>query len=156
MNKKMNKEMDKEMDKEMMHVKQTHAVWNKFYNWVVKSFGEDLYGEWLFMEVPQKNGKTKKLKYRNFNEFELSKRLVGYKVMQKIEKYANKNLEIKIVRCDDSLYASSFLVLIPHPKHGITIMFIPQLTGIQNQFFLYEGHFKQLTKALSEMKNIYN
>lgn len=64
--------------------------------------------------------------------------------------------EIKIVRCDDSNYAGSDLLLIPHPKHGITIMFIPQCTSIQNQFFLYENHYISLVRELNKMGKVYN
>lgn len=138
-------------------IKQTpHKTWHKFEKWLTKTFGKDLYSEWKFMEFPQTNGKIKKIKYRDFNEYELSKRLSGYEAMCKIEKYINKyQPEIRIVKCDDSMYAGSFILLIPHPTHGITVMFIPQCTSIQNQFFLYEGHFKMLMKELTLMKKIY-
>lgn len=87
---------------------------------------------------------------------ELSRRLVGYDVMCKVEKFIKRYCpEIKIIGCDDSVYSGSYILLIPHPNHGITLMFIPQCTTIQNQFFLYEGHYNQLIKALEEMKNIY-
>jgi len=78
-------------------------------------------------------------------------------VICKIEKYIKSHCsEIRIIRCDDESYSGSILLLIPHPNHGITVMFIPQCTSIQNQFFLYSGHFKQLLQNLSEMKEIYS
>jgi hypothetical protein len=108
------------------------------------------------MEFKLKNGKTKKIKYKEFNEAELSRRLVGYEVLEKMEKYVSRHCkEIKVVRCDDSLYAGSSIFLIPHPKHGITMLFVPQCTTIQNQFFLYDNHYKDLMKALKEMKEVY-
>lgn len=137
-------------------VKNTHKVWHKFSNWLIKTFGEDLHGEWQYLEGVDTNGKNIKLKYRSFNDLELSRRLVGYEVMCKIKKYVTKYCpEIKIINCDDSTYAGSDILLIPHPNHGITIIFIPQCTTIQNQFFLYENHYKMLLKVLKEMSIVY-
>lgn len=136
-------------------VGEAHKVWHKFSGWLSKTFGADLIEDKV-LEVPMKNGKTKKIKYKNFNEWELSKRLVGYEVMEKMEKYVAKHCkEIKVVRCDDSVYAGSSIFLIPHPEHGITMLFVPQCTSIQNQFFLYGNHYKGLMKALKEMKGVY-
>jgi hypothetical protein len=130
----------------------THKTWHKFSNWITKTFGKDLHGEWEYIELEKK-----KWKYRSFNTLELSRRLVGYEVMCKIEKYIKRCCpEIKIIHCDDSVYAGSDILLIPHPKHGITIMFIPQCTNVQNQFFLYKGHYDDLIKALKTMKSVYN
>lgn len=132
-------------------IEETHRTWHKFSNWMVKTFGKDLHGEWEFMQIA-----GKKLRHRSFDELELSRRLVGYKAMQKIERYAKRHCpEIRILNCDDSVYASSMIILVPHPRHGITMMFVPQCTTIQNQFFLYESHYKQLLKALKEMKSVY-
>lgn len=104
-----------------------HEIWHKFEGFLIDSYGEDYHSE-----------------------------LSGYEVMEKVEGFINKECpDIKIVKCDDEVYSSSFLVLVPHPKHGITIIFIPQCTTIQNHFFLYESHFKNLTKALDEMKKVY-
>lgn len=128
-----------------------HTVYHKFQKWIIKNFGKDLYGEWQYMYFGKK-----KIKYRSFNETELSRRFVGYDVMCKIEKYIKRCLpEIKIIRCDDSYYAGSDILLIPHPKHGITIIFIPQCTDVQNQFFLYDNHHKEFVDALIEMKSVY-
>jgi hypothetical protein len=133
-----------------------HKTWHKFSNWTIKNFGKDLHGDWEFIKGVDKNGKKFNFKYRSFNDFELSQRLVGYEVMCKIEKYIKRCCpEIKIVKCDDSVYSSSYLLLIPHPKHGITMMFIPQCTGISNQFFFYEGHYENFIKTLKEMKYVY-
>jgi len=81
--------------------------------------------------------------------------VIGYEAMEKIENYVKKNPEIKIVECDDDINAGSILLLIPHPKFGITVMFIPQCTSVQNTFFLYEGNCEQLIKTLTDMKSIY-
>lgn len=138
------------------NLKNSHKVWHKFSNWLVKTFGKDLHGEWEYLEVVDLNGKKIKLKHRSFNELELSRRLVGYEVMCKINKYVTKYCpEIKIINCDDSVHAGSDILLIPHPNHGITVMFIPQCTNVQNQFFLYENHYKMLLKALKEMADVY-
>ena len=135
--------------------REAHKVWHKFSGWLSKTFGADLVEDKV-LEVPMKNGKTKKIKYKNFNEWELSKRLVGYEVLEKMEKYVARHCkEIKVVRCDDSVYAGSSIFLVPHPNHGITVLFVPQCTTIQNQFFLYDNHYKNLMKALKEMKDVY-
>jgi hypothetical protein len=133
-----------------------HKIWHKFSNWLVKTFGKDLHGEWEIVEITNDDGKIVKFKSRSFNELELSRRLVGYDVMCKIERYVKRCCpEIKIIGCDDSYYSSSFILLIPHPRHGITIMFIPQCTTIQNQLFLYDGHFDLLMEELKKMKYVY-
>lgn len=139
------------------HPDTTHAVWHKFYDWAVKTFGKDLHGEWQTLELKHpKTGKVKKIRHRSFNDWELSKRLVGYEAMVKVERFIKRSCpEIKIVRCDDSYYAGSYILLIPHPKHGITMMFIPQCTSIQNQMFLYDNHYKMLMKELAKMKTVY-
>jgi hypothetical protein len=125
--------------KKIENIKRAHSVWHQFSNWLTRKYGLDLYSEWITKEIVDNKGKAHKLKYRNFNEYELSKRLVGYEVMEKINWYVK----------------SSDILLIPHPKHGITIMFIPQCTSIQNQFFLYEGHYNMLMKELKEMEWVY-
>ena len=133
-----------------------HKVYHKFYNWLVKTFGSDLHGEWYEYEVSGENGKGKVLKYRNFNELELNRRLVGYDVISKITRYVNRYCpEIKVISCDDSTYSGSCILLIPHPKHGITIMFIPQCTSIQNTMFLYDDHYELLVKELKNMRKVY-
>lgn len=133
-----------------------HKIWHKFSNFLVNAYGKDLYSEWSYHKLKNDKGKVKKIKYRSFNELELSRRLVGYEVMCRIKKYVNRYCpQIKIIRCDDSVYASSDILLIPHPKHGITIMFIPQCTTVQNQFFLYDRHFECLMEELNKMKSVY-
>lgn len=130
----------------------THEVWHRFSNWIVKTYGKDLHGEWQYL-----GDGDNKLKYRSFDELELSRRLVGYDVMTRVSRYVKRYCpEIKIISCDDSVYAGSDILLIPHPKHGITIMFIPQCTNVQNQFFLYREHWRQLMKELDNMSWVYS
>jgi len=144
------------MSESEFNPKTPHQVWHKFSNWLVKTFGKDLHGEWQSIEGVGADGKPFKYKHRSFNDLELSRRLVGYDVMVRIERFIKRACpEIKIVHCDDSVYAGSDILLIPHPKHGITMMFIPQCTDVQNQFFLYRSHHKKLMKALKEMGSVY-
>jgi hypothetical protein len=139
-----------------VEMRTTHQVWHKFSNWMVKTFGKDLCGEWEFVEGICANGKKFKFKHRSFNDLELSRRLTGYEAMCKVEKFVKRYCpEIKIIRCDDSVYAGSDILLIPHPNHGITVIFIPQCTTVQNQFFIYKNHHKELVKALKEMETVY-
>ena len=139
------------------HGNRIHAVWHKFSNFIANAYGKDLYGPWQVNKIKNKEtGKTHTMRYRSFNEYELSTRLVGYEVMCRVKKWVNRYCpEIRMVHCDDSCHAGSDILLIPHPEHGITVIFIPQCTGIQNQFFLYEGHYKMLMKELKEMGKIY-
>lgn len=129
-----------------------HVVWHKFSRWLDKKYGKDLYGEWQYMQI----AKGKKIKYRSFDEIALSRRLVGYEVICQIERYVKRYCpEIEIIHCDDSVHAGSIILLVPHPKHGITVMFIPQCTSIQNQFFLYSHDYKAFMSALKRMKYVY-
>ena len=133
-----------------------HKTWHKFNKWLINKYGKDLYGPEVVQEITDNRGKIQKYKYKHFDESAFEQRLVGYDVMEAIEKYAKKNApEIKIVNCDDDVHAGSILVLIPHPTMGISVMFIPQCTGIQNRFFLYGGHYKSLIKTLQEMEKTY-
>jgi hypothetical protein len=80
-----------------------HKTWHKFYKWASKTFGQDLYSEWKYMEF---SGTKKKLRYRNFDDYRLYERLGGYEAMRKIEKYIKRACpEIKIVACDDEVFA---------------------------------------------------
>jgi hypothetical protein len=109
------------------HSMKVHKIWHKFEKFLISNYGENFHSK-----------------------------LSGYDVQKNIEKFVeNKCPEIKIVNCDDEVFASSILVLVPHPKMGITILFIPQCTTIGNHFFLYESHFKSFTKELDKMKKVY-
>lgn len=127
-----------------------HRVWHKFSSYIQRTFGKDLV-KWRWQKLGDK-----KYKIRSFDQTEFSRRIVGYEVMRKIERWVERYCpEIKIIGCDDSVYAGSIILLIPHPQHGITVMFIPQCTSVQNQFFLYAGHFQNLTRELNKMKKNY-
>ena len=54
-----------------------------------------------------------------------------------------------------SLVLTFVLLLIPHINHGVTVMFIPQCTTIQNRFFLYGEDYKELINGLEKMKYVY-
>ena len=130
----------------------SHKIWHKFQKWLSNTYGKDLFSDWIYLDPTKK---LTKYKYKSFNEGELAKRLIGYEVMERVEKYVKKHCpEIKIVYCDDALHASSLILLIPHPKHGITLLYIPQCTSIQNQFFFYENHLKSLIEGFNELKKI--
>ena len=130
--------------------RKTHRIWFDFCDHMKK---------WYYKEVEEykfvgntiekiKTGKTVKM-------FDVTK-MVGYECMRRVEKYAEKHPEIKIVGVDDELYSGSDLVLIPHPKHGITMIFIPQCAYINNQWFLYPNYLENLQKVLEDMKQEYS
>lgn len=83
--------------------------------------------------------------------------LEPYELMCAIEKWAKRRPEIKIVGVDDSHFASSSLVLVPHALDdeymGTTVLYIPQCSGEKPiEFFMYPSHRSQLLTALSEME----
>ena len=78
--------------------------------------------------------------------------LIGYEDQNLVESYAIEHPEIKVVGVDDDDFCSSILVLIPHPTMGITVLFIPQCTSVQNSFFMYPGHIKGIEDAITELK----
>lgn len=118
--------MNKKERKEFMKKSmQRHKVWHKFCRWGEKEFGKNWQDE-----------------------------LSGYEAMEKIEAYAKKNKEISIAYCDDELFASSLIVVVPHKEMGNTVMFVPQLTNSKNNFFLYPNHQKSLIKALNDNTHI--
>lgn len=143
------------MEKMVKKAKEVHRIWHKFEKWLTKTYGSDLYGEWVREKI--KIGKKRRiLKYRSFNDLEFSRRICGYEVIERIEKYVKRHCpEIKIVYCDDDVHSGSIILLIPHPAHGISVMFIPQCTTIQNRFFLYDNHYKMLMEELEKMKDVY-
>ena len=144
------------LEKAFGGLEKVHGTWHKFSNWIIKTYGKDLHGEWQFLEGTGANGKKFKIKHRFFDELKLSQRMVGHEVIEKVENSVKKYCpEIRVIRCDDHAYAGSSLLLIPQPRHGITVFFIPQCTSVQNQFFLYKGHYNALMKALKEMKTVY-
>jgi hypothetical protein len=147
--------MDKERVEERLTVEDdTHKVWDKFERFLNDNFGEELNETFdnhiISEEYP--NGIFGKFS----NSSEVLKRLVGYEALVKIEDFIKKEVpEIKIVHCDDNDYTGSTILLIPHPNHGITVMFIPQCSMVQNTFFLYENRYAKLMKELAKMKKVY-
>jgi hypothetical protein len=61
-----------------------------------------------------------------------------------------------LVPVDDSIFDGSYLVLVPHPEMGITVIFVPQYSNIQSQFFIYPQHGEALIDAISKMKEKYS
>lgn len=146
----------KQTDEMFARRRKIHHTFHKFQKWTINTFGKDL-------KIKRKvkfdlgNGKKKTITCHDYNDYELSKRLCGYDVMVKVENYIKRSCpEIRIVHCDDAIYAGSIILLIPHPTHGISVMYIPQLTGIQNHFFLYGGHYKMLLEELKKMETVYD
>lgn len=114
-----------------------HRIWNKFYDWALLTFGSDIKD--------------------TTNTYDLYSRFVGYEVIEKVEIFVRDECpEIKIIWCDDEIFSSSIILLIPHPKMGISMIFIPQNTMTQNVMFFYENHMEQMINAINELKYVYN
>ncbi len=135
---------------------QSHKVWHKFQKFIVNAYGKDLYGEWKFFNNP--DGQKKPIKYRSFNEVKLSHRLHGHDVISRVKTYITKYCpEIRVLECDDDTAAGSIILLIPHPNYGISFMFIPQCTQIQNRFQMGQTEIKILIRSLTNInKQIFN
>lgn len=84
-------------------------------------------------------------------------KLTGYSLMCAVEKWAAQYPgQVTVVGCDDSVHASSNLILIEHASEvdymGTTVLYIPQCTGEEPiEFFLYPGHRKELIKVLRSL-----
>lgn len=141
---------NKEMKELIEDARKIHGIWFDFCKHMKK---------WYYKEVNEYKFDPKTLEQINtgkmIKEFDVTK-MVGYGCMQRVEKYAEKHKDIRVTGVDDDVYSSSDLVLIPHPEHGITVIFIPQNTIINNQFFLYPGYLKYLQKELQEMSEKYS
>lgn len=111
----------KEVKKMMQDINEKHLVWHKFCEWAEHEFG----AEW-------------------------ENNMHGHEVIEKVEEYAKTHPAISIAHCDDDLFASSILVIVPHKDMGNTVLFIPQLTTRTNRFFIYPNHQRSLMKALDE------
>lgn len=109
----------------------------------------DYMKRWYFTKEPGYDKNLKKGK-RLYKFFDASK-MVGYEAAQRIQRYVKTHPEIKICRADDDFFMGSILVLVPHPKMGITVFFIPQCKA-QNTFFLYPNDSKELINTLVEMR----
>lgn len=125
-----------------------HSYWFAF----CRHFKRWYYLEYEEQKINENNEfvKTGKI-IRDFD----STKMKGYQAMQRVERYVKSHPEIKIINIDDSVFASSFLVLIPHPKMGITVIFIPQCTDNQSEFFLYPNHQEYLINGIKELKKLY-
>jgi hypothetical protein len=87
-------------------------------------------------------------------------RLAGYKLMKGVDQWARKHSEVKIVLCDDKVYATSYMVLVPHCTktkwHGITCVSIPQLAGDPSIMFWYPRNTELLVKAIGVLEEGYD
>ena len=80
----------------------------------------------------------------------------GWGLMQAVEEWAETQPAgyVRIVRCDDSSYMGSDLVLIEHKNKdeymGTTVIYIPQnCVTPPAEFFLYPSHARELCKVLN-------
>jgi hypothetical protein len=90
----------------------------------------------------------------------------GWDLIEKLEKFAAKRPQIRMVRVDDSSFTNSELVFVPHtydtPKlgcayMGTTVIFIAQCAGDPPvEFFLYPSHLRNLIKTLQEVEKEQN
>ena len=128
----------------MKRARKTHGIWYDLCDHMKK---------WYFIRRPTvhfRRGKTVNGK-RLFKEFDCTK-MIGYPAMCRVDAYVKKHPEIKVVSVDDAFHASSSVVLVPHPKMGITAIYIPQCaTNELNHFFLYPTHARPLVEAIAEM-----
>ena len=132
-----------ELDDMMEKSENIHKFWRDFAGHFM---------EWYYSEVPDYeviNGEiieTTKL----YKQFDPSK-MIGYECMNQIDEYVKDHPEIKVVGVDDDYFTGSYIVLVPHPKMGITAIYVPQ-NGSDNNFFLYSGHARNLIEALEKME----
>jgi hypothetical protein len=129
----------------------SHKIWHDFCKHMEK---------WYYQEIDEYKYSNKKtleqmMTGKKIKVFDVTK-MIGYECMCRVEKYAEKHTEIKITHVDDDVYSGSDLVLIPHPKHGVTVIFIPQCTTVNNTFFLYPGHLEYFQETLENMKQEYD
>ena len=126
--------------------KNVHYIWHSFMDYMKK---------WYYNLVPGFSIKTMKSTKRKYKCFDVSK-MVGYKAMCRIAKYAKNKENIFITSCDDSWHMGSDIVLITHECEdrfmGTTMIFVPQCKTDINQVFLYPHHVDDLIKCLQEIK----
>lgn len=121
-----------------------HEYWYQF----CEHFSKMFYNEENGIEYDDNGIPIGEVVYQAFD----SSKMVGYDAMLAVEEYAETHPEIMLVGCDDDYFTGSLLVLVPHPKMGITVIYIPQ-NGKDNEFFLYPGHIEHLQNALNEFKS---
>ena len=127
----------------------THKEWFLFCDHMKK---------WYYKEVPETMYSEKVGIYetgRTLFQFDSSK-MIGSEAIKRIEKYVLKHPNIRIVNVDDDVYAGSIVLLIPHPEHGISLIFVPQCTEIQNRFFMYPSHISRFLIELEKMQKNLN
>lgn len=101
-----------DMKKSFKEAYEVHTIWHKFYKWLEKTFATpDMYHKARTMKIGKKKIKIGK----HIDEYKLSQKLVGYECMKRIEKYVKYNPQIKIIHCDDSVYAGSDILLGNYP-----------------------------------------
>lgn len=139
----------KEFKKMWEEAGRPHKVWHKFRTFLTNAYGKDLFTDSGIV--------VGGIRTKNFNSTEWSRRMVGHDVMTRVERYVKRYCpEIKIMRVDDATASTSFLLFIPHPKYGITTLFIPQNTHEQNFMSLCPDNIREMQKILQEMKKEYN
>lgn len=83
--------------------------------------------------------------------------LFGWEEMKLLEKWCKRyEPSIQIVRCDDAVHSSSSLFIVPHPDMGLSFVFVPQNTSINNQFFMYLRSNRMLREALDRLDYVYD
>jgi hypothetical protein len=92
-------------------------------------------------------------KFINIDEKE---KFSGWPLIQAIEKWAKKHPTVKILRCDDTMFMSSILVMIPHETEdhymGHTMVYVPQDAHVRlSECFLYPSDTNELFNVLSEI-----
>ena len=119
-----------------------HYIWYEF---------SEYFSQWYFYDLDFESGDI------NVHEkvFDSTK-MIGYDAIEKVEQYVETHEDIYVINVDDSVFASSVLVFIPHPEMGITVIFIPQCTTIPNQFFLYPNMIERVQNKLDVLKKKYN
>lgn len=125
-------------------------IWNGFYRWMVKVWGQNLFGEWQY-HVSKTEGGFRRVRYRSFNHAALTKKLFGIEVINKMCYYCGRyNQKIRFIKCDDPRYGGC-LFLIPHPDAGVMLLFIPELQRNKNQFFIPKKCYKTALSELTKM-----
>lgn len=113
---------------------------------------------------PKKDDNVHYLWHKFLNKFQDKAgrwKLIGYPLMMRVEEWIKKYPhDIQLVQCDDSVHASSSLILFEHKCKndymGTTVVYIPQCTGEQPiEFFLYPDNVTSLIKALQVVENNY-
>jgi hypothetical protein len=88
---------------------------------------------------------------------QLKYKWIGYKLMCKIEKWAEKHpREVKLSHIDDAFFAGSLAAFIYHRTKndymGVTVVIVPQCTDQQPmEFFLYPDDAKSFHKIIGSI-----